>query len=150
MLNLLKKIVTNNIFKYLLICINQNFFKYRLINTNPEEVPTLVNNGAIIKVYYGKRTDLTATINHYLTNSHGENPTLQETQELNNLTYNEILTGSTYKKNYDGYTYYSSNPEAINITTGTNVINLYYREISGKEYTINHYLQNLNDDNYTL
>ena len=47
------------------------------------------------------------------------------------------MTGSSYKKNYDGYTYYSSNPETINITTGTNVINLYYKAISGKEYTIN-------------
>ena len=76
----------------LLINNNDKYEGYRISNTNPEQVPDVVNSGTTIKVYYVKRSNLTLTINHYLTNSNGENPILKESEKINNLTFNDSIT----------------------------------------------------------
>ena len=94
-----------------------------------------------------------------MTKADGTNATLKESTPLTGLTYNDLLTGENYKNTYAGYTYYSSNPETINVgvSGANNVINLYYRAQSNIPYTINHWKQNLtgnallhDDTNYTL
>ena len=132
---------------------------YVLDSVEPDPIPDTINTGSTIKVKYVKRTDLTGTINHYLTKSDGTNATLKESTPLSGLTFNDLLTGENYKKTYAGYTYYSSNPATINVAVAasSNVINLYYKANTNTQYVVNHWLQKLtgnstmhDDTNYTL
>ena len=120
-----------------------------MVRTIPAEVPNVVNTGTLIRAYYEKRTDLTLTINHYLTKADGSEPTLKESSTITELTFNDTINGADYKNTYAGYTYDSSNPETINVSENNNVLDLYYRANSDTQYTINYYLEDLNN-NYIL
>ena len=107
---------------------------FRLNNTIPEQVPNVVETGTTIKVYYVKVVDITVIVNHYLTNTNGNEATLKDTTTITGVSNGTTINGENYRRNYDGYTYYLSEPETIVASQTNNVINLYYRANISTKY----------------
>ena len=94
----------------------------------------------VMNVYYRKRSDLTYTVNYYLENTVTK---LHESKVAPNQTFgdkvytdNEIITIS-------GYNFVRASTDSITIQSDNtrNVINIYYKEQSGVQYTVNYYLR---------
>jgi hypothetical protein len=95
-----------------------------------------IGTGAnIINVYYTKRTDLTYTVNYL---EKGTNAVLHEKKNKTGVTFKSIIKAVDEKINIDGYYYDSFDKETLTITTGTNVINLYYTKRTDLTYKVNY------------
>ena len=84
------------------------------------------SNTNVIKVYYTKRTDLSYTVN-YIDKKTGKPIDTPKVQ--NGMTFGAIVTSANEVITINGYNYDSVDKETLTITTGENVINIYYVKI---------------------
>ena len=100
-----------------------------------KETLTIGTGENIINLYYTKRNDLSYTVNYL---EKGTNTVLHEPKTENNQTFGEVITSANEVITIDGYTYDSADKESLTITTGENVINLYYTKRNDLSYTVNY------------
>ena len=129
------------------INIENKYVGYRFDHSNPATIPSTVNTGDVIKIYYVKRTDLTGKVNYYLK---GTTTRVRNPITLTGLQFQQVKKASSYKKTVTGYTYDSANPTSITVGVDPeqNVLNLYYTK-NIYEYTVEYYYNNIKDEDAT-
>ena len=100
---------------------------YVFNSVNPEEL-TIGTDSNVMNIYYTKRTDLGYTVNYLEKDT---NKVLNQSKEVNNVEFNAVINASDEVITIDGYVFNSVNPEELTITTGSNVINIYYTVLHG-------------------
>ena len=107
---------------------------YEFDSLNPEKLVIDVENN-VINIYYTKRTDLSYTVNYLEKDT---NKVLNQSKEVNNVEFETVINGRNEIITIDGYVFNSVNPEELTITTGSNVINIYYTKRTDLSYTVNY------------
>ena len=107
---------------------------YEFDSLNPEKLVIDVENN-VINIYYTKRTDLSYTVNYLEKDT---NVVLNQSKEVNNVEFETVINGRNEIITIDGYVFNSVNPEELTITTGSNVINIYYTKRTDLSYTVNY------------
>ena len=96
----------------------------------------------VINVYYTKRNDLSYTVNYL---EKGTNRTIHAPKVTQNMTFGTEITSSKEVIAINGYSYDSVDKDSLIITTGENVINIYYTKVSGLSYTVNYLEKDTNE-----
>ena len=96
----------------------------------------------VINVYYVKRNDLSYTVNYL---EKGTNRTIHAPKVTQNMTFGTEITSSKEVIAINGYSYDSVDKDSLIITTGENVINIYYTKVSGLSYTVNYLEKDTNE-----
>ena len=107
-------------------------YNYDSVDKNSLKITTGEN---VINIYYTKRADLSYTVNYL---EKGTNKVLSNPKTENNVTFGITITSISEKIDINGYNYDSADKASITITTGTNVINLYYTKKTDLSYTVNY------------
>ena len=107
-------------------------YNYDSVDKNSLKIGTGEN---VINVYYTKMTDLSYVVNYL---EKGTNKVLNNPKTVNNVTFGTIITSENEKIDIDGYSYDSVDKATLTITTGTNVINLYYTKRTDLSYKVNY------------
>ena len=89
----------------------------------------------VMNIYYTKRTDLSYTVNYLEKDT---NKVLNKSKEVKNVEFETVINASDEIIPIDGYVFNSVNPEKLTITTGSNVINIYYTKRTDLSYTVNY------------
>ena len=102
-------------------------YNYDSVNVDPLVLSdnTVLN---VMNIYYTKRTDLSYTVNYLEKDT---NKVLNQSKEVNNVEFETVINGRNEIITIDGYVFNSVNPEELTITTGSNVINIYYTVLHG-------------------
>ena len=110
----------------------------------PLTIGTDVNNN-VIKIYYDRNTDYTATVNYY---EEGTTTNLIPSKTIQNLAFEQTVNAVNHKENIPGYIYSRANPESITIsdTVENNVINLYYTKRNDLGYTVKYFDKDTNEE----
>ena len=106
--------------------------------------PLVLSNNTtlnVMNIYYTKRTDLSYTVNYL---EKGTNKVLSPANTVNNVEFETVINASDEIIPIDGYVFNSVNPEKLTITTGSNVINIYYTKRTDLSYTVNYLEKNTN------
>ena len=96
----------------------------------------------VINVYYTKRNDLSYTVNYL---EKGTNRTIHAPKVTQNMTFGTEITSSKEVITINGYSYDSVDKDNLIITTGENIINIYYTKVSGLSYTVNYLEKDTNE-----
>ena len=96
---------------------------------------TITTGENVINIYYTKRTDLSYKVN-YLEKT--TNKVLHEQKVQENMTFESVVTSANEVIDIDGYNYDSVDKDSLTITTGENVINIYYTKKTDLSYTVNY------------
>ncbi len=107
---------------------------YVFNSVNPQEL-TITTGSNVINIYYTKRTDLSYTVNYLEKDT---NKVLNQSKEVNNVEFETVINASNEIIAIDGYVFNSVNPQELTITTGSNVINIYYTKRADLSYTVNY------------
>ena len=107
-----------------------------------KETLTITTGENVINIYYTKRNDLSYTVNYL---EKGTNRTIHAPKVTQNMTFGTEITSSKEVIAINGYSYDSVDKDSLIITTGENVINIYYTKVSGLSYTVN-YLEKDTDE----
>lgn len=129
---------------------------YKLEKTNPETIPSEINNGGIIKVYYilddGQTKTLTYTVNYYKDGNlvKEDTETIYETKQV---LESDILTVKSeeinIKDKYVGYKFVKTTPELIpEVIENKGVIDVYY-EKDTFTYEVRYYFNRELDESLT-
>ena len=89
----------------------------------------------VINIYYTKRNDLSYKVNYL---EKGTNKVLHDQKTVENKTFGETIISTDEKIVIDGYNYDSVDKDSLTITTGENVINIYYTKKTDLSYTVNY------------
>ena len=89
----------------------------------------------VINIYYTKRNDLSYKVNYL---EKGTNKVLHDQKTVENKTFGETIISTDEKIVIDGYNYDSVDKDSLTITTGENVINIYYTKKTNLSYTVNY------------
>ena len=89
----------------------------------------------VMNIYYTKRADLSYTVNYLEKDT---NVVLRDSKVFNNVEFNAVINGRNEVIAIDGYVFDSVNPQELTITTGSNVINIYYTKRADLSYTVNY------------
>lgn len=138
------------------INIENKYVGYKLEKTNPETIPSEINNGGIIKVYYilddGQTKTLTYTVNYYKDGNlvKEDTETIYETKQV--LESNTLTVKSeeiNIKDKYVGYKFVKTNPELIpEVIKNKGVIDVYY-EKDTFTYEVRYYFNRVLDESLT-
>ena len=107
---------------------------YVFNSVNPQEL-TVGTNSNVINIYYTKRADLGYTVNYLEKDT---NKVLNQSKEVKNVEFETVINASNEIITIDGYVFNSVNPQELTITTGSNVINIYYTKRADLSYTVNY------------
>lgn len=129
---------------------------YKLEKTNPETIPSEINNGGIIKVYYilddGQTKTLTYTVNYYKDGKlvKEDTETIYETKQvLESDTLTVKSKEINIKDKYVGYKFVKTNPELIpEVIENKGVIDVYY-EKNTFTYEVRYYFNRELDESLT-
>ena len=129
---------------------------YKLEKTNPETIPSEINNGGIIKVYYilddGQTKTLTYTVNYYKGGNlvKEDTETIYETKQvLESDTLTVKFEEINIKDKYVGYKFVKTNPELIpEVIENKGVIDVYY-EKDTFTYEVRYYFNRELDESLT-
>ena len=129
---------------------------YKLEKTNPETIPSVINNGGIIKVYYilddGQTKTLTYTVNYYKDGNlvKEDTETIYETKQvLESDTLTVKFEKINIKNKYVGYKFVKTNPELIpEVIENKGVIDVYY-EKDTFTYEVRYYFNRELDESLT-
>ena len=129
---------------------------YKLEKTNPETIPSEINNGGIIKVYYilddGQTKTLTYTVNYYKDGNlvKEDTETIYETKRvLKSDTLTVKAEEINIKNKYVGYKFVKTNPELIpEVIENKGVIDVYY-EKDTFTYEVRYYFNRELDESLT-
>ena len=114
-------------------------YNYDSVDKETITIQTVAN---VINVYYTKRNDLSYTV-HYLEKD--TNKVLKAPKVTENMTFGTVITSEDEGIKIDGYKYDSVDKDSLTITTGANIINVYYTKVTGLSYTVN-YLEKDTDE----
>ena len=89
----------------------------------------------VINIYYTKRTDLSYKVNYL---EKGTNKVLHDQKVQEGMTFESVVTSANEVIDIDGYNYDSVDKDTLTITTGENVINIYYTKRNDLSYTVNY------------
>ena len=103
---------------------------------------TITTGENVINIYYTKRTDLSYTVN-YLEKT--TNKVLHNPKTVENKTFGDVIKSADEKIDIDGYNYDSVDKATLTITTGENVINIYYTKRNDLSYTVNYLEKDTNN-----
>ena len=92
----------------------------------------------IINIYYRKRTDLNYKVNYL---ELGTNKKLHNSKVIENKEFEEVISPLDEVIEIYGYNFNKADKELLTITTGENIINLYYSKKDTK-VVVHHYLEN--------
>ena len=95
----------------------------------------------VINVYYTKRNDLSYTVNYLEKDT---NKVLSNQKVVENVTFEDKITSANEVISINGYNYDSVDKDILTITTGENIINIYYTKRSDLSYTVNYLEKNTN------
>ncbi len=129
---------------------------YKLEKTSPETIPSEINNGGIIKVYYilddGQTKTLTYTVNYYKDGNlvKEDTETIYETKQvLESDTLTVKSEEINIKDKYVGYKFVKTNPELIpEVIENKGVIDVYY-EKNTFTYEVRYYFNRELDESLT-
>ena len=129
---------------------------YKLEKTNPETIPSEINNRGIIKVYYilddGQTKTLTYTVNYYKDGNlvKEDTETIYETKQvLESDTLTVKAEEINIKDKYVGYKFVKTNPELIpEVIENKGVIDVYY-EKDTFTYEVRYYFNRQLDESLT-
>ena len=96
----------------------------------------------VINIYYTKRNDLSYTVNYL---EKGTNRTIHAPKVTQNMTFGTEITSSKEVIAINGYSYDSVDKDSLIVTTGENIINIYYTKVSGLSYTVNYLEKDTNE-----
>ena len=96
---------------------------------------TITTGENVINIYYTKRNDLSYTVNYLEKDT---NIVLHEPKTTGNMTFGSTVASSKEIIDIDGYNYDSVDKETLTITTGENVINIYYTKRNDLSYKVNY------------
>ena len=138
------------------INIENKYVGYKLEKTNPETIPSEINNGGIIKVYYilddGQTKTLTYTVNYYKDGNlvKEDTETIYETKQvLESDTLTVKSEEINVKDKYVGYKFVKTNPELIpEVIENKGVIDVYY-EKDTFTYEVRYYFNRELDESLT-
>lgn len=138
------------------INIENKYVGYKLEKTNPETIPSEINNGGIIKVYYilddGQTKTLTYTVNYYKDDNlvKEDTETIYETKQvLESDTLTVKSEEINIKDKYVGYKFVKTNPELIpEVIENKGVIDVYY-EKDTFTYEVRYYFNRVLDESLT-
>ena len=103
---------------------------------------TIQTGENVINVYYTKRTDLSYKVN-YLEKT--TNKVLHEQKTQEGMTFDAEVKSADEVIDINGYKYESADKESIKMTTGENIINIYYTKVDGLSYTVNYLEKGTNE-----
>ena len=138
------------------INIENKYVGYKLEKTNPETIPSEINNGGIIKVYYilddGQTKTLTYTVNYYKDGNlvKEDTETIYETKQvLESDTLTVKSEEINIKDKYVGYKFVKTNSELIpEVIENKGVIDVYY-EKDTFTYEVRYYFNRELDESLT-
>lgn len=138
------------------INIENKYVGYKLEKTNPETIPSEINNGGIIKVYYilddGQTKTLTYTVNYYKDGNlvKEDTETIYETKQvLESDTLTVKSEEINIKDKYVGYKFVKTNPKLIpEVIENKGVIDVYY-EKDTFTYEVRYYFNRELDESLT-
>ena len=96
---------------------------------------TITTGENVINIYYTKRTDLSYTVNYLEKDT---NKVLHEPKTQDGMTFESIVNSDDEVIDIYGYKYDSVDKDTLTITTGENVINIYYTKKDTK-VTVHYY-----------
>ena len=100
-----------------------------------KETLTIGTTGNVINIYYTKRIDLSYKVNYL---EKGTNKVLHDQKVQNGMTFESTVTSANEVIDIDGYNYDSVDKATLKITTGENVINIYYTKRNDLLYKVNY------------
>lgn len=138
------------------INVTNKYVGYKFEKTNPETIPSEINNGGIIKVYYilddGQTKTLTYTVNYYKDGNlvKEDTETIYETKQvLESDTLTVKSEEINIKDKYVGYKFVKTNPELIpEVIENKGVIDVYY-EKDTFTYEVRYYFNRELDESLT-
>ena len=138
-----QKIATNQTFDSLVIATDEmiNIDGYYYYNVDKTSL-RITEGENVINIYYTKRTDLKYTVNYLEKNT---NKSLSTPKEVTGQTFGAEIGTATEVIAIDGYTYDSVDKTTLKITTGENIINVYYNKRSDLSYTVNYLERDTNN-----
>ena len=89
----------------------------------------------IINIYYTKRTDLTYKVNYL---EKGTNKVLSKQKVQTGMTFESTVTSADEVIPINGYNYDSVDKDTLTISTGENIINIYYTKKTDLSYKVNY------------
>ncbi|MGN1029694.1 MAG: MucBP domain-containing protein [Bacilli bacterium] len=107
-----------------------------------KETLTIGTGENVINIYYVKCSDLSYKVNYLEKDS---DKVLNPQKVVNNVTFEAMITSADEVIEIDGYNYDSADKDTLTITTGENVINLYYTKVEGLSYTVNYLEKDTNE-----
>ena len=107
-----------------------------------KETLTITTSENVINIYYTKRNDLNYKVNYL---EKGTNKVLHDQKTVENKTFGETIISTDEKIVIDGYNYDSVDKDSLTITTGENVINIYYTKKTDLSYTVNYLEKDTNE-----
>ena len=107
-------------------------YNYNLVDKDTLSITTGEN---VINIYYTKRNDLSYTVNYLEKDT---NNVLHEQKVVENMTFEDEITSANEVIEIDGYNYDSVDKDMLKITTGENIINIYYTKRNDLSYKVNY------------
>ena len=137
-----QKVVENMTFEDEVTSANEvieiNGYNYDSVDKATLKITTGEN---VINIYYTKRNDLSYTVNYLEKDT---NKALSAQKVQNGMTFEDEITSANEVITIDGYNYDSVDKDTLKITTGENVINIYYTKRNNLSYTVNYLEKNTN------
>ncbi|MCI8655334.1 MAG: hypothetical protein HFJ48_05650, partial [Clostridia bacterium] len=132
------KVVENQLFESVITAESQKIeidgYNYNSCDKEKIEITTTASNN-VINLYYTKRQDLSYIVN-YLEKDTDKVLSTQKVEK--EQVFESVITAEGEVITIDGYNYNSCDKDEITITTGNNVINLYYTKRTDLNYTVNY------------
>jgi len=107
-----------------------------------QDVLTIGTANNVINIYYTKRNDLSYKVNYLEKDT---NKILHEQKVQNGVTFEDEITAVNEVIAINGYNYDSVDKATLKITTGENVINIYYTKRNDLNYKVNYLEKTTNE-----
>ena len=141
------KVVENQVFECIINSLDEvieiDGFNFDSIDKQTIQIGTEEN---VVNIYYTKREDLRYVVNYLEKDSNKE---LHESKLVENQIFENTINCTYEVIEIDGYNFESVENESIMITTGENIINIYYTKRTDLSYVVNYLEKDSNKELHT-
>ena len=141
------KVVENQVFECIINSLDEvieiDGFNFDSIDKQTIQIGTEEN---VVNIYYTKREDLSYVVNYLEKDSNKE---LHESKLVENQIFENTINCTYEVIEIDGYNFESVENESIMITTGENIINIYYTKRTDLSYVVNYLEKDSNKELHT-